>query len=198
MPAKAGGWEFTLEGLLLSRAILLTAPMEPRVLGFDAQLLADALITLISVFVLFFLASNLLFNPVRKFLDNRREKIKNELETAAADMEAAARLKKEYEAKLKNVQLESDEILSAARKQALVNENRIIAEARAEAARIIARAQTEAELEKEKAADAIKTEIIDIAALLAAKAITEQINITIQDQLINDTLKEMGKSTWQS
>ncbi|MCL2719612.1 MAG: F0F1 ATP synthase subunit B [Lachnospiraceae bacterium] len=172
--------------------------MEPRIFGLDFQLLNDAIIVLISVFVLFLLASYLLFNPVRKMLDNRRAKIKGELETAAADMAGAAALKKEYDKKLKNVNAEVDEILSAARKQALVNENRIIAEAREEAARIISRAQTEAELEKEKAADAIKTEIIDVAALMAGKAISDQLNIQIQEKLINDTLKEMGKSTWQS
>jgi F-type H+-transporting ATPase subunit b len=169
-----------------------------RLFGLDFQLLADASLMLLSVFILFFMASYLLFNPVRKMLEDRRNKIKDELESAAADMESAAKMRKEYEAKLKNVQVEAEGILSAARKQALVNENRIIAEAREESARIITRAQKEAELEKEKAADEIKTEIIDIAALMAAKAISEQINVTIQDQLINDTLKEMGKSTWQS
>jgi F-type H+-transporting ATPase subunit b len=169
-----------------------------RLFGLDFQLLADSILMLISVFVLFFLASSLLFNPVRKMLENRREKIKNELESAAADMELAENMRKDYESKLGKVHIEAEEILSAARKQALVNENRIIAEAREEAARIISRAQTEAELEKEKAAAEIKTEIIDIAAMMAAKAISDQINVTIQDQLINDTLKEMGKSTWQS
>jgi F-type H+-transporting ATPase subunit b len=186
---------------LLSKSILLANSAEPameRLFGLDFQLLADAALTLLSVFVLFFLASYLLFNPVRKMLDNRRLKIQTELETAAADMKAAEGMKKEYEAKLKNVNAEVDEILGAARKRALVNENRIIAEAREEAVRIISRAQTEAELEKEKAADEIKTEIIDIAALMAAKAVSGQINITIEEKLIDDTLKEMGKSTWVS
>ena len=187
--------------VLLSKAVLLTneiGAMEPRIFGLDFQLLADAVLAIISVFVLFFLASYLLFNPVRKMLDNRRDKIKGELENAAADLKSANALKKEYNKKLKNVNAEVDEILSAARKQALVNENRIIAEAREEAARIISRAKVEAELEKEKAADSIKTEIIDVAALMAGKAISGQLDIQIQEKLINDTLKEMGKSTWQS
>ena len=187
-----------MKGILLSKAVHLAGGMEPRIFGLDFQLLHDAVLTIISVFILFLLASYLLFNPVRKMLDNRRDKIKGELETAAADMASAAALKKEYDAKLRNVEAEAEEILGAARKQALANENRIIAEAREEAARIISRAQVEAELEKEKAADSIKTEIIDVAALMAGKAISDQLNIQIQEKLINDTLKEMGKSTWQS
>ena len=187
-----------MEGILLSKAVLLSAGMEPRIFGLDFQLLHDAAIVLVSVFVLFLMMSYMLFNPVRKMLDNRREKIKGELETAAADMASAEALKKEYEAKLKNVESEVEDILGAARKQAFINENRIVAEAREEAARIISRAQVEAELEKEKAADQIKAEIITVAALMAGKAISDQLNIQIQEKLINDTLKEMGKSTWQS
>lgn len=184
-----------MKGFLLS-PILLSAEMEPRIIGFDLQLLADVGLMLISVFFLFFMASNLLFNPVRKMLTDRREKIRSELETAASDKAGAEALKKEYEEKLKNVNNEAEDILSAARKQALVNENRIIAEAREEAGRIINRAHVEAELEFEKAADTIKTEMIDIAAMIAAKAVSNQIDIRIQDTLISDTLKEMGKSTW--
>jgi F-type H+-transporting ATPase subunit b len=172
--------------------------MKERLFNLDFQLLNDATLVLIAVFVLFFMASNLLFNPVRKVMENRRNKIKNELETAANDKEAAEKMKKEYEAKLKNVNIEAEKILSDARKQALANENIVIAEAREEAAQIVAHARKEAELEKDKAIDAVRNEIIEIAALLAAKAISEQINVSIQDKLINDTLKEMGKSTWQS
>ena len=190
-----------MNGMLLSKVMLLTAgaeAMEPRLIGFDFQLIADAALMLISVFVLFLLASNLLFNPVRKMLEGRREKIRAELESAAADKKSADELKQEYEARLKNVEAECEEILAAARKQGLANENRIIAEAKEEAARIISRAQIEAELEKEKAADQIKVEIIDVAALMAKKAISEQLSVQIHEQLINDTLKDMGKSTWQS
>jgi F-type H+-transporting ATPase subunit b len=178
--------------------MLATEGMEPRLFNLDFQLLNDAVLVLIAVFFLFFMASNALFNPVRKIMENRRNKIKAELENAASDMEAAEKMKNEYEAKLKSVNAEAERILGDARKQALANENKVIAEAREEAAQIISHAQKEAELEREKAVDAVRNEIIEIATLLAAKAISEQINVNIQDKLINDTLKEMGKSTWQS
>ena len=190
-----------MNAVLLSKATLLTAgveAMEPRLIGFDFQLIVDAALMLISVFVLFLFASYLLFNPVRKMLADRREKIRGELDAAAADMAEAATLRKDYEARLKGIEAEGEEILADARKKGLANENRIIAEAKEEAARIIARARTEAELEKAKAADQVRTEIIDIAALMAAKAVSEQLNVQIQEKLINDTLSEMGKSTWQS
>ena len=46
-----------------------------RLFGLDWQLLADAVLTLIAVFVLFLAMSYFLFNPARKMLRERREKI---------------------------------------------------------------------------------------------------------------------------
>ena len=65
-----------------------------------------------------------------------------------------------YDEKIKNVEKDAELILSNARKKALKNEERIIDEAKEEAARIIAHAHSEAELEKKKAADDIKKQII--------------------------------------
>ena len=67
-----------------------------------------------------------------------------------------------------------------------------------EAARIIERAGREVELEKKKALDDMKQEIISIASLMAGKVVAASIDTTIQDTLIDETLKEMGESTWQS
>ena len=53
-----------------------------RLIGFDPQLLFDAGITAINVFILFFALSYLLFNPAQNLLKKRSEKIKTELENA--------------------------------------------------------------------------------------------------------------------
>ncbi|MDR2889337.1 MAG: F0F1 ATP synthase subunit B [Lachnospiraceae bacterium] len=183
---------------MIYNKIILATVMEPRLFDLDLQLLADVVLMIIAVFVLFFVASYNLFNPARAMLEKRRDKIRDELDKTAADMASAATLKEEYEAKLKNIDAEAEEILGDARKRALASESKILAEAKADAARIIERARVEAELEKQKAADDVKREIVDIAALMAAKVVTASINTTIQEGLINDTLKEMGKSTWLS
>lgn len=172
--------------------------MEPRLFDLDLQLLADATLMIIAVFVLFLVASYFLFNPVREMLAKRQAKIKNELDDAAKDKEEAASLREQYEEKLKNIDHEAEEILSDARKRALENENKIVAEAKEEAARIIDRARVEAELEKQKAADDVKREMVVLASMLAGKVVKASIDTTIQESLVNETLKEIGESTWQS
>jgi len=169
-----------------------------RLFDLDLQLLADSVLTMIAVLVLFVLASYLLFNPVREFLKKRQDKIKSDIDSAIEDKESAKQLREEYEAKLKDIDKEADEILSAARKKALANEAKIVAEAKEEAARIIARANEEATLEKKRAVDDVKKEMITIASAMAAKVVSASIDTTIQDSLVEETLKEMGDTTWLS
>jgi F-type H+-transporting ATPase subunit b len=166
--------------------------------GIDWQLLSDATLTLIAVFVLFAIMSYFLFNPARKMLNERQSKIKGELDDAKSNMEEANRLREEYEAKLRDINKEAEGILSEARKKAMANENQIIAQAKEEAARIMERARVEAELEKQKVSDQVKTEIISVASLMAGKIVAASIDTKVQNQLVDETLKEMGKETWLS
>ena len=164
----------------------------------NLQLIADAVLMIVAIFVLFLIVGNKLFNPIRSILQKRQEKIQNELETAASDMEKAEDLKKEYEEKLKAIEKEADTILSEARKKALANENKIIAKAQEEAASIIERARVEAELEKQKVADEVKKEMVSIASIMAGKVVSAKVDVTVQDSLVEETLKEIGDSTWLS
>jgi F-type H+-transporting ATPase subunit b len=169
-----------------------------RLLGFDPQLLFGSFVTGINIFILFFALSYMLFNPVREALEKRKQKIAGALKNAADDKEAAHAMKEEYEAKLHEVKKEAEEILEDARKRAKQREAEIIAEAREEADRIVIRGNREVELERKKALDDMKEQIISIASVMAGKVVAASIDTTVQDALIDETLKEMGESTWQS
>lgn len=169
-----------------------------RLFDLDWQLIADSCLTIIAIFVLFLAFSYFLFNPVRKMLQSRTEKIANELEDAKVGMEQAQSLKAEYEEKLKSVNQEAEAILSDARKRALANESQMLTRAKEEAARILDRARVEAELEKQKMADDVKKEMIAIASVMAGKVVSASIDTTVQDRLLDETLKEMGEDTWLS
>ena len=167
-----------------------------RMFGLDWQLLADSTLTIIAVFVLFAVMSYFLFNPARKMLKDRQEKIKGELDSAKNDMENAQKLKAEYEKKLEGINKEAESILSEARKKALDNQERIVAAARQEADRIVEHARNEAALEKEKLADDIRKEMIGVASAMAGKVVEGLLDPVAQDKLIDQALKEMGESTW--
>ena len=169
-----------------------------RLFDLDFQLLHDAVITAVAVFVLFLFLSYMLFKPARELLRKRQERIQTDLDSAKNDKDEALALKTEYEAKMAGAQKDADAVLSEARQKAVKNEEQIIQKAKEEAAGIIRQAQNEAKLEKQKAADEIKTQIIDVASLMAGKVVAAGIDTNIQDSLIEETLKEVGESTCQS
>ena len=169
-----------------------------RLFNLDAQLLFDACTLAIAMFVLFTLLSYLLFEPVRKMLDERKRRVKEEQDTAKKERADAVVFKEEYETKLKEVDKEAQVILSEARKKAMKTESQIVAEAKEEAARIIARANAEVELEKKRALDEMKQEMVAIASLMAGKVVKASIDTNVQESLIDETLKEMGDRTWLS
>ena len=105
-----------------------------RLFNLDPQLIHDAVLLMISMFVMFTFLSYLLFNPARKMLQKRQDRIRTDIDTAARDREDANKLMEDYDRKLKDINKEAEEILSAARQKALKNEARIIEEAKEEAA----------------------------------------------------------------
>ncbi len=169
-----------------------------RIFDLDLQLIHDSIFLAINVFILFTLMSYLLFNPVRDMLAKRREKIQTDIETAAQNKDDAIALKAEYEAKLKEIDKEAEMILSEARKKALKREEEIVNEAKAEANRILERAHNEVLLEQKRVVDDMKKEMIRIASVMAGKVVAQSMDAEIQDTLIDETLKEMGDSTWQN
>jgi F-type H+-transporting ATPase subunit b len=169
-----------------------------RLFNLDFQLLHDAVLLGISIFFLCMILSYLLFEPAKKLLAERKARIASEIATAADDQEKAAKLKAEYEARLASADQEVEQILSNARKKGLENAARIESEAKEEAARIIARANEEAGLAKKRAEDEMKQQLIAVAALMASKVVSAKIDTSIQESLVDETIKEMGSATWQS
>lgn len=178
--------------------VALSSGLGDYIFGLDPQLLVDSAITILAMFFVFLLLSYLLFNPARNLMEKRQEGIREQMETAAREKQDAIQFKAEYDEKIKNVQKETDEILSEARKKAHKKESVMLEEAREEAAQIVARANREVELEKSKVKDEMKQEIINVATAMAGKIVASSLDESKQSQLLADTLEEMGDETWLS
>ena len=177
--------------------MLREAEVYERIFGLDFQLLHDTLWTALAIFILFFALSYLLFNPVRKVLEERRKKIEKDRMDAANSLAEANAMKLEYDARMADVKKTSAEILDEARARALKSENEIINEAKEEAVRIRRRALADVELEKQHARDEVKNEMVSLASAIAGKVVSANIDTEIQDELIDQTLAEIKESTWQ-
>lgn len=187
---------------VFSKLAFLAEEAEPKlegyIFGLSPQLILDAVILMLAVGFMFFLLSYLLFNPARELLNKRRELIRKNMEDAEKERKDAEQFKAEYDAKLKNAEKETELILSEGRKKALKREDEIVTEAKAEATRIMERANREIELEKSKMKDEVKQEMVAVATVMAGKFVASSLSEEQQAKLIDEALNEMGDDTWQS
>ena len=165
-----------------------------RIFNLDPQLLFDTGVTLVAMFFLFVLLSYLLFDPARKMLEKRKAFIQSQLDEAAETKADAMKQKEQYTEALSKVEEESAEMMAAARKKAKAE---IVEAANEQAHRILTRAEKEISLEKDKARDDMKQEMVQIASAMAGKFVSQSMTEEMQAQLIDETLEEMGDETWQ-
>ena len=73
-----------------------------RLFGLDMQLLFGMVFQVVSILILFVALTYILYEPVRKILEDRKARIANDVASAKQDKAEASEYKAEYEAKLKN------------------------------------------------------------------------------------------------
>lgn len=172
--------------------------MEGYVITLDKQLLIQICIQLVNTGILCFFLSKLLYTPVLNFLKARKESVAAQIDEAAARLKEAELLKAQYEAKLKDIDNERNEILESARDSAKKNSRQIISDARKEADLIKNRAEKDILNEREKAKDDIKRQIIEVSSEMSRRYIAKEISAAEQEQLFEATVKELEDLEWTS
>ncbi len=132
-----------------------------------------------------------LFRNLDKALQERQSLIAKELDDAKKANEDAQAQKKKYEESLKNIEIDSADIISHASDLAEKMRKSIIDEANAVADRI--REKNEAEIAdlKEKAYREINKEVGDLAVALAGKLLESSLDANTHKFLINNFAKKV-------
>lgn len=166
------------------------------VITLDLQFLIQIGIQLVNTCIMCFLLYKILYKPVLNFLNSRKEKIANQIDTAQQKLNEAERLKAEYEVKLMDIEQERTDILEKARADALRNGQDIISKAKQEAEDLKNRAKLDIERAQENAKDQVKQQIIQVSAAISQKFIAAKITDAEQEKLIEDTIKDLEGVQW--
>jgi cell division septum initiation protein DivIVA len=97
-----------------------------------------------------------------------------------------------FEEKLSGARAEADSILKKATDNATYRGEQIVAGAKEQADSIIRIAKSEAELEKKKAEDGIKREIVEISGALTEKMLGREIKTEDHKALIDAFIEDIG------
>ncbi|OON97777.1 MAG: ATP synthase F0 subunit B [Epulopiscium sp. Nele67-Bin005] len=151
---------------------------------------------MLALFIIILILRKLLFQPVTDFIEKRKAAIAEEVNSAANAKSSAEKLQADYEEKLKYINREADTILKESRQKALAREAEIVEAAKVEAEAIKQKAKQDIIMEQDKAKAQIKTEMIEVASLMASKFVNASIDDAQQNQLITEIIDEMGDVQW--
>ena len=151
------------------------------------------LVSLANLVILFLIIKKFLFKPVKKVLAQRQETLDNQYLEAQQAVSEAEENKKTWENKIQSAQSEADAIITNASDDAKLRGERIVADARDKADGIVRQAQTEAELERRKAEEGIRREIVDVSAALTEKLLGREISVQDHRDMIDSFIEEIGE-----
>jgi len=164
----------------------------PRMFGLDGQVVAQMSLILLSVCILAFIMSTLLYKPVLRILQDRKARVQKEVDTADDNKAKAISLKKDYETVIKSLDREKYDILDVARKTAAEQSKEKLAKARKEVETQRLAMQKEIAAEQERAEGEIKQAVLEVSALMVAKFTDRTIDKNTQEQLFKEAIAEWG------
>lgn len=142
--------------------------------------------------LLYWLLSKYAFGPLFNVMEQRRQRVMEEMEKAEADRKKAEQLLAEQTEALQTARKEAYEVLEQARQTSSKQADEIIGEARAEANRLKEDAVREIESEKQKAVADLRAQVGELSVMIASKIIEEEVDAKKQEALIHEHLKQAG------
>ena len=153
----------------------------------------ELIFMLINVLVLYLLMRRYLFKPMGNFLENRRQEIKTNLETAEEKKKEAEELRASYEEKLENATEEAQQIIKEARIRGDELKTQAKQEAKEEADHMINKAKEEIQMERNKAIASLKDEVANMTVSVASKIVEEDLDDEKHRELVKKYLTEVGE-----
>lgn len=145
-----------------------------------------------AILVLFVVLRKVLVKPVGSFLAQRQKKIDAALEKAREIDEKNRLISADSDRARAQAQAQIDQMLGQARKQAEMEAQAIVQNARDEARELIARARQEAQVQREQMLRGLQSQTADLAVEIAAKVLAREVQPQDHQAMIRQFLEKVG------
>jgi F-type H+-transporting ATPase subunit b len=158
-------------------------------LGINLGLLASQLVNFILLALLLYLV---LYKPVLRMLNERKERIARSMADVDAAREAAAKAQQEYDRKVAEAQRRAQEIIAQAAQTGEKAKADIVADAHREAEKIKQDAIADAEQQKVRALADVQSQIAGLSMMATERVLGQAMDEKTQRQLISSFLADLG------
>jgi F-type H+-transporting ATPase subunit b len=142
-------------------------------LGLELQQL---LFHLANMAIVFLIVWKLLYKPVARFMEQRKNQIKKQIEEAAAKESEAEQLKARYDDMVLNAQSLAADLIEKSKAAADEQSRLIVATAQNTASEYMVRSKRDVQLLKSRAKEEMRGEITDMAVQIARKILKREVS----------------------
>lgn len=139
---------------------------------------------IINIALLYIALKYLLYKPVKKFMDGRRQRVAAELDRAKKMQEEATAITSQAQSILEQAQAESREIINQGARKAKEDSEDILRMAENKARELSRQALLDAEHEKEAYLKELENQVGDLAIEIAARILGREVKPEDNDEII--------------
>lgn len=148
----------------------------------------------VAFIILLILLKKFAWGAVQNILQQREDKIANDLDSAEQSRLKATQLEKEREDQLANSRSDAAEIIKNAKENSELTRQSILKDTDAEVAARKARAKAEINDERENALTSVKDDVASLSLEIAEKILSKELSADAHENLINQYLDQLGKT----
>ena len=152
------------------------------------------LISLGNLLLIFWIVKRFLFKPVRNVLEKRQAELDHRYAAAEQAQSQADANRAAWEQTLQGAGAQADAMIRDAAAVAKHRAEQIVGDADERARIIVSEAKSSAELERKRAEDSIRREIVETATALAEKMLEREVKQEDHRELIDAFIERVGES----
>ena len=152
---------------------------------------ATLIAQILNFLVLLAILAKFAYKPLLKAMDDRRNRIINDLDSAEQTRLDAEALKEQYAEQLAGARQEATEIVNKANQIAQNLHDELVEQARVEQEALLANAKERIEQEKQQAVLDIRSEVIKLSTLIAGKIVNQKLNSDNDQKLVANIADEV-------
>lgn len=153
--------------------------------------LGNMVFVLLTFVVLLLCVGKFAWKPVTKMMQDRADKIANDLDSAENDKSEAAKLMAQRTEELQATQSQATTIINSAKDTASKRSDEILDEARENASSLKVKANAEIAQERTEAMASVKNDVAELSVSIAQKIIQKELKLDDQKALIDAYIGEL-------
>jgi F-type H+-transporting ATPase subunit b len=139
------------------------------------------------------LLAKLAFKPIGEALERRGSTIKAQLDEAEKSRAEARKLMEDYQKQLAEARAEAGKIIEESRQLGEKVRKEVVDKANAEASAVVSRAQEEIIRQKEKGIQELKDTIASLSVPIAGRVLEREVNEATHKQLVENLIQDLAK-----